>query len=144
MEKEVCQPWREGESVQGWDRENRKGLRRRSRELRQCFIKHCRIPWCVLAQSNLTLCDPMDCGPPGSSVHGVLHARILEWVAISSSRGSSQPRDRIPISSISSVGRWILYHCDTCTTRYIVLKLDQTGFKFCFCPYKWGDFRCIV
>ena len=45
------------------------------------------------AQSCPTLCDPMDCSPPGSSFHGVLQASILEWVAISSSRGSSQPRD---------------------------------------------------
>ena len=41
----------------------------------------------------LILCDPMDCSPPGSSVHGISQARILEWVAISSSMGSSQPRD---------------------------------------------------
>ena len=116
----------------------------RSREPRQRFIKHCRIPWCVLAQSNLTLCDRMDSGPPGSSVHGILQVRILEWGAISSSRGSSRPRDKIPISCISCVGSWILYHCATCTARYISLKLDQTGFKFCFCLYKWGDFRCIV
>ena len=40
-------------------------------------------------QPGLTLCNPMDCSPPGSSVHGILQARILEWVAISSSRGSS-------------------------------------------------------
>ena len=40
-----------------------------------------------------TLCDPMDCSPPGSSDHGIPQARTLEWVAISSSRGSSQPRD---------------------------------------------------
>ena len=38
-------------------------------------------------------CDPMDCSPPGSSVHGILQARILEWVTISSSRGSFRPRD---------------------------------------------------
>ena len=44
-------------------------------------------------QSCSTLCDPMDCSPPGSSVHGILWARILEWVAMPSSRGSSQPRD---------------------------------------------------
>ena len=50
---------------------------------------------CVLvAQSCPTLCDPMDCCLPGSSVHGILPARILEWVAIPFSRGSSQPRDR--------------------------------------------------
>ena len=42
-----------------------------------------------VAQLFLTLCDPMDCGPPGSSVHGISRARILEWVAISFSRGSS-------------------------------------------------------
>ena len=46
---------------------------------------------CVCAQLHLTLCDPMDCSPPGSSVHGILQARTLEWVAISSSTGSSPP-----------------------------------------------------
>ena len=45
-----------------------------------------------VALSCLTLCDPMDCSLPGSSVHGIFQARILEWVAISFSRGSSQPR----------------------------------------------------
>ena len=47
----------------------------------------------VVAQSCLTLCDPMDCSPPGSSVHGIFQARILEWVAIPFSGGSSGPRD---------------------------------------------------
>ena len=64
----------------------------------------------VLAQLHVTLCDPTDCSPPGSSVHGILQARRLEWVAISSSRGSSQPRDQ---THISCFGRWILYHCTT-------------------------------
>ena len=45
-----------------------------------------------------TLCDPMDCSLPGSPVHGILQARILEWVAVPYSRGSSQPRDRTHIS----------------------------------------------
>ena len=45
---------------------------------------------CLVTQSYLTLCDLIDCSPPGSSVHGILQARILEWVAISSSRGSSR------------------------------------------------------
>ena len=44
-------------------------------------------PKMLISQSCLTLCDPMDCSPPGSSVHGILQARILEWVAISFSRG---------------------------------------------------------
>ena len=56
-----------------------------------------------VAQSCPTLCNPMDCSPPGSSVHGIFQARILEWVAISFSRGSSQPRDRTQVSHI--VGR---------------------------------------
>ena len=55
-------------------------------------------------------CDSMDCVPPGSSVHGILQARILDWVAISYSRGSSQPRDQTYISRVSCIGKWILYH----------------------------------
>ena len=49
-------------------------------------------------QSCPTLCDPMNCSPPGSSVHGILLARILKWVAIPFSRGSSQPRGRTHVS----------------------------------------------
>ena len=55
----------------------------------------------LVTQSYLTLCDPMDCSPPGSAVHGILQARILEWVAISSSRGSSPPRDQTQVSYIA-------------------------------------------
>ena len=47
----------------------------------------------VVAQSRPTLCDPMDCSLPGSTIHGIFQARILEWVAISFSRRSSRPRD---------------------------------------------------
>ena len=56
-----------------------------------------------VTQSCLTLCDPMDCSPPGSSIHGIFQARVLEWVAISSSRRSSRPRDGTRVSHI--VGR---------------------------------------
>ena len=58
---------------------------------------------CLVAQLCLTLCDPMDCGPPGSSVHGILRAGILEWVAILFSRGSSRSRDRTHISCSSCI-----------------------------------------
>ena len=51
--------------------------------------------------------NPMDCNPPGSSVHGILLARILEWVAMLSSRGSSQPRDRLQVSHIA--GRFFTF-----------------------------------
>ena len=53
-----------------------------------------------VAQLCPTLCNPVDCSPPGSSVHGILQARILEWVAISFSRGSSQPKNRTQVSCI--------------------------------------------
>ena len=62
-----------------------------------------------LLQSCLTLNSPTDCGPTGPSVHGILQARILEWIAISFSRASSQPRDGACISYISYNGRQILY-----------------------------------
>ena len=61
-------------------------------------------------QSCPTLCDPMDCSLPGSSVHGILWARILEWATMPSSRGSSWSRDRTQVSYVSCIGRWILYH----------------------------------
>ena len=51
-----------------------------------------------VTQTSSTVCDPMDCSPAGSPVHGILQARILEWIAIPFSRGSSQPRDRTKVS----------------------------------------------
>ena len=66
-----------------------------------------------IAQSCLTLCDPMACSPPGSSVHETIQARILEQVVIFSSRGSSQPRDRTHVSCVSCISRWILYRSTT-------------------------------
>ena len=69
------------------------------------------IHWATFALANevnvtvitisLILCDTMDCSPPGSSVHGILQARILEWVAVPFSRGSSGPRDQTWVSKIA-------------------------------------------
>ena len=59
---------------------------------------------CLVVKSCPTLCDPMDCSPPSSSVHGILQARILEWLAVSFSRGSSQPRDRTHVAYICQAG----------------------------------------
>ena len=59
--------------------------------------------------SHVRLCDPMDSSPPGSSVHEILQARILEWVAVPSSRDSSQPWDQTCISFVSCIGRRALY-----------------------------------
>ena len=65
---------------------------------------------CVCTQSCPTLCNPIHCSLPGSSLCGTLQARILEQFAISFSRGSSWPRDWTLISWISYTGRWSLYH----------------------------------
>ena len=66
----------------------------------------------LAAQSGPTPCDPMDCSPPGSSVHGIIQAIILEWVAIPFSRGSSWPRDQ----------SWVSLHC-----RQIPYHLNHQG-----------------
>ena len=71
-------------------------------------------------------CNPMGCSPPGSSVHGIFQARILEWVAILYSRGSSQPRDWTRVSCISCIGRQILYHCVTCEAPILEQWLANT------------------
>ena len=63
--------------------------------------------------SHVRLLRPHDCSPPGSFVHGILQARILEQVAISSSRGSSWPRNWTHVFCVSCMGRCILYHCAT-------------------------------
>ena len=71
---------------------------------------------CVLvAQPCLTLCNPMDCSPPGSSVHKILQARILEWLAILFSKGSSWPRD----------WTWVYLHC-----WQILYHLNHQGIPF--------------
>ena len=93
-----------------------------------------------VTQSYPTLCDPMDCSLPGSSVHEIFQAWVLEWVAISSSRGSSQPRDRTQASHI--VGRrftiWATrevrgaeLYAIICRVHHVKARLDeaQTGIQ---------------
>ena len=65
---------------------------------------------CSVGQSYLTLCNPMDCSPPGSSVHGISQAKVLECVAISFFRKPSTPRNQ---TCVPCVGRQILYHWAT-------------------------------
>ena len=87
-----------------------------------CYIVH----ECVhakLLQSCPTLCDPMDGSLPGSSVHGIFQARILEWVAISFSRRSSQPRDQSCLSSVSCIGRWDLHPQRHLESPYYITKV---------------------
>ena len=76
-----------------------------------------------LESIQTTLCDPMDCSLPGSSVHGTFQARVLEWVAISFYRGSSQPRDWTPVSHIA--GRCFIIWA----TREALCILKQRSIK---------------
>ena len=69
----------------------------------QCFISFYEMKWNEVAQACPTLCDPVDCSLPGSSVHGIFQVRVLEWGAISFSRGSSRPRKWTWVSCI--IGR---------------------------------------
>ena len=94
---------------------------------------------CVHAKSlqlYLTLCDSKNCSPPGSSVHGILQARILEWVVTSPSRGSSRPRDHTHVSYVST-GRRVLYHyCHLGSLLYVSLIrfLLSLGLPICHSP----------
>ena len=84
----------------------------------QKLMQHCKSTMhaCMLSlQSCPTLCDPVDCSPPGSSVHGILQDRVLEWVAMPSSRGSSWPRN----------GTWGSYA--SCIVKMGSLPLVPTG-----------------
>ena len=92
------------------------------------FKWHSCVCKCSVTQSCPILCDPMDCSPPGSSVHGIFQARTLEWVAISYSRGYSQLRDRTCVSCVSYIDRQILYHWATWEAlqmTYIILRLQN-------------------
>ena len=97
-----------------------------------------RCLYVLVAQSCLTLCDPMECSLQGSSFHGIFQARILEWVAISCSRGSSPPRDWTHISCIA--GR--LFIVWATISVVIVCLLYHPSLN---CPFKcWAPFGTYV
>ena len=90
------------------------------------YVRACMPP--KLLQSCLTLCDPMDGIPPASSVHGILQARILEWVAMPSSKGSAQPRDSTPVC---------LLHCQANSLPWA--PPEKPPFKVSiFLIYRWA------
>ena len=84
------------------------------------------------AQSCSTLCDPIDCSPLGTFVHEIFQVRILEWVAISFSGRSSQPRDRTHVFCVSCIGRKILYH--SCHLLLLLLLSCFSRVRLCATP----------
>ena len=88
-----------------------------------------------VTQLCLTLCDPTDCSLPGSSVHGIFHAIVLEWIAIAFSRGSSQPRDQTQVYLI----------VDRHFTVWATLKeyLNQNTECYLYDVVLWGDFYFV-
>ena len=91
------------------------------------YLIWCSVAYAKSLQLCLTLCHAMDCSPPGFSVRGSLQVRLLEWVAISSSRGSSQPRDRTCISYVSCIGGQVLYHLHHLGNPYFVVQLSSVA-----------------
>ena len=87
---------------------------------------------CVSAQSFscIQLCGLITCGQPVSSTHGILQARIQEWVAISLSKESSRPRNRTLVSRIFCFGRWILCHCVTWEAQAPYTHGDKIRIKY--------------
>ena len=95
-----CAPTLVGKATStGWN-ETRIRNTRMILPARPCVMHSTWIGYCVSAQSCPTLRDPTDCSPPSSSIRGIFQARIVEWVATSSSRESSQPRDQILMHGI--------------------------------------------
>ena len=101
------------------------------------FFPSCLVHWKKMkvkaAQSCLTLCNPMDCSPPGSSVHGIVQVRILEWVTILFSWGSSQPRDQTWVFCIAGrfftvqATRGALFTAISLKPRPVLDTLKQTN-----------------
>ena len=90
--------------------------------------------------SLVQLCNPTDCSPPGSSVHGILQARILELVSISYSRGSSQLRDQAHISCVFCIGKQILYHEATWEAHYN--QITEPNFLLKITIASWINAMC--
>ena len=94
----------------------------------------------LVTQSCPTLSDPVDCSPPGSSVHGILQARVLEWVAMPSSRGSSQPRDRTQVSH--TAGGFFIIWATRETLENWVGSLSLLQRIFLTQELNWGLLHC--
>ena len=102
-----------------------------SPDLPPIFPPHSDYNACVsVAQSYPTLCDPMDFSPLDCLVHGITPRRILEWVAVPFSRGSSRPRDQTQVSYISCIGRQVLYQqCHLGLASYSIYPQQKCAYS---------------
>ena len=134
---------KDGNYPSGWGNSGKRSVRRASWMLLEhiCCLwivtELCTYDACMLAKSLQlcpTLCDPMDCGLPGSSVHGISQTRILEWVATSFFRGSSNPRTK-PVSSAWPVDSLPLSHLGS---PQKVLGWPKSLYGF-FCNILWKN-----
>ena len=95
------------------------------------------VKWSEVAQPCPTLCDPRDCSLQGSTVHGIFQARVLEWVAITFSRGSSWPRDRTQVSCIAGRHFYCLRHQGRLKQWIAIILLYKPAYC-CHCfPSEW-------
>ena len=99
------------------------------------------LPCLEVAQSCPALCDPVDCNLPDSSIHGILQARILEWVAISFSRGSSQPRDWTRVSRLAGrcFNLWATRETLQCTLGCMDLFELYFSLNICLEVWMWNQ-----
>ena len=116
----------------------------------KCVLNHPKVDdvvinACIVVQSCPALCDPTDCSPPGFSLHGILQARILEWIASLSSRGSSQPRDWTWVSYIAG-RRFTLWATREAFSQkpyemvilgmILLLRVSKTKYRFTNCALR--------
>ena len=99
---------------------------------------------CFVAQLCLTLCNPMDCGPPASSVHGISQARILKWVAISFSRGSSLIKPAYPALAGGFFTIWAIREADLewCSNKFPD-DAEHSRFRDCICTIALEKGLCL-
>ena len=105
--------------------------------------------WAMCVLSRVWLCDPMDCSPPGSSIHWILQARTLEWVAISSSRGSSWPKDWNCVSGVSCIAGgfftcWAMGEAAGHTLGWDIISPQKRSLKRSTCIPVADSFWCLA
>ena len=114
-----------------------------SKNLHSCFFPKLVLSEVKVDQSCPTLYDPMDCSPQGSSVHEILQARILEWVAILFSRGSSQPRDWTQVFTLWFFTFWAERRAKSPCP---IIRARCFYSLCCICPlgFLWGQRYCLI